>query len=197
MFTLTLYWERGAMLVILRRYIIKGKMMFLGGISRGDRCYTLVSEDKRVFLVEQSPEEIIEETCNYYGFDFQGALKAAAKLLETDKPGAFLVNPNDTVCLFSSKSPLRSDSYFINFQHIHCLEDNGCETKIFFNNGHILTIPSRKIHLLARKNAATKLRGIILQRNTCNESIFKRSYSEHTFCRETGLYMLNNDEFDE
>lgn len=189
--------RRGMLLVILRRYIIEEKMKFLVGISRGSRCYTLVSEGKREFLVEQSPEEIIEETCNYYGFDLNGALRAAAKILEDDKPGAFIVNPNKTVCLFSSRSNLRPDSYFVNVQHINKLEEIGCETKVLFNNGQIVTIPTRKVHLLERKNAAKKLRRVILERNIGYTSIFKRPYSEYHFCRETGIYMLNDEDYDE
>jgi competence protein ComK len=172
-------------------------MRFLVGLSRGAIRYTLVSEGKREFLVQQTPEEIIEETCNYFGFDFQGALKSAAKILQNDKPGAFLVDPNDTICLFSSKSPLRSDSYFINVQHIHFLEETGCETKVFFNTGQMVTIPTRKVHLLARNNAAKKLRRVLLERNSDNESFFNRPYSEYHFCRETGNYMLKEDEFDD
>jgi len=171
-------------------------MRFMVGLSRGTRCYTLVSEGKREFLVQQTPEEIIEETCSYFGFDFQGALKAAAKILGNDKPGAFLVDPNDTICLFSSKSPLRSDSYFINVQHIHFFEETGCETKVVFNTGQTVIIPARKFHLLARNNAAKKLRRVLLERNSDNESFFNRPYSEYHFCRETGKYMLKEDGFD-
>ncbi|MGM0902899.1 MAG: competence protein ComK [Bacillota bacterium] len=184
-------------MVILRRYIIKEKMRFLVDISRGSKGYTLVSEGKREFLVEKSPEEIIEETCNYYGFDFPGALKAAAKILENDRPGAFIVNPNETVCLLSSRSPLRADSYFINVQHIQFLEGIGYGTKVFFDAEHIVTIPTRKVHLLARKNAAEKLRRVILERNIGSKSIFNRPYSEYYFCRETGIYMLNDDDYEE
>lgn len=172
-------------------------MRFLVDISKGSKCYTLVSEGKREFLVEKSSEEIIEETCNYYGFDFPGALKAAAKVLENDRPGAFIVNPIETVCLLSSRSPLRADSYFINVQHIQFLEGIGCKTKVFFDTEHTVTIPTRKVHLLARKNAAKKLRRVILERNMGSKSIFNRPYSEYHFCRETGIYMLNDDEDEE
>lgn len=181
-------------MVILRNYIIWEKMMFMIGVSRGSRRFTLVCEVNRSFLVEQSPEEIIEETCNYYGFDYHGALKAGAKVLGTNKLGPFIVNPNNTVCLFSSKSPLRSDSYYMNIQHIHILEDIGSETKVLFNNGHTISIPTRKNHLHARKCAAKKLRTILTQRKFDFKNLLMKYYREYEFCRETGIYMLEDED---
>jgi competence protein ComK len=182
-------------LVILRRYIISERMLFLVGVPRGHKRCTLVAEVNRLFLVEHSPEEIIEETCQYYGIDFYGALKAASKVIGSNKSGPFIVVPHNTVCLFASKSPLRLDNYYINVQHIQTLEDCGCRTKVFFMNGRTVVIPTRKAPLLARKNAALKFRDIMIKRNSGMEPFL--GYKEYEFCRETGMYYRLPEDDDE
>ena len=150
---------------ILTSYIIKDKMMFMVGEYRKSKLCTRVVEIRRSFLVSKSPEEIMEDTLNYYGFDLRGALQAAGKLLGSPRMCPVIINPNNAVCLFPTKSPLKDNCYFFSIQHVKDFESEDKETKVLWSNGSTIIIPTNKRHFLRKKTNAETLRQTILERN--------------------------------
>jgi len=158
--------------------------------------YTLVMEKKRLFLIKKSPEELFEDTLGFYGYDFEGARKAASKFLGTTKTGVFIANPINTVCFFPSKDEFRTDCYFINTQQIETLESLGVQTIVHFQNGRTLLLPLRTNQLKSKMDAANKWRDTIIDRSIGLDYRPSLDMIEVEYCRETGIELMKEGDFE-
>jgi competence protein ComK len=174
---------------IYRRYIIRDKMKFMiGQQKRNGDFFTLVVEQKRELLVERHPEDIIEDTLNYFGFDTRGAVKSAGTIIGEFKMSPFIVNPNNTVCLLPAKSPLKGSLIYFNIQHIDHTAPYGKGTIVICSDDRSIIIPSRPTHFQTKVSTADKLRKTIINRNNGNDRIITFRY-----CRDTGSFIIHND----
>ncbi|MCM3668114.1 competence protein ComK [Mesobacillus maritimus] len=181
---------------IYNHYLVNDHTYWMKKVMHKGVHYTLVMEKKRLFLIKKSPEELFEDTLGFYGYDFEGARKAASSFLGTTKTGVFIANPTNTVCFFPSKDELKTDCYFINTQQIDTLENLGVQTIVHFQNGRTLLLPLRTNHLKSKMDAANKWRNTILDRNLGLDYRPSLDKIEVEYCRETGIELMKEGDFE-
>lgn len=103
--------------------------------------HTLVHEGAKVFLVEQTPNEIVEASFNYLGNGLEGAMKGARGILKKKKmvPVAFHI-PHGII-LFSCKLPQNLGIVWFNNSGIYTAEAvNKKRTRVYLVNGKSVVV---------------------------------------------------------
>ncbi|WP_071460885.1 competence protein ComK [Bacillus massilinigeriensis] len=181
---------------MLSNYLISKDTSWLTGVyDQNGRPITRVLEKGKDFLVNMTPQAIIEDTLNYYGSNLQGALASAKKLFGNIKMTPFIVIPRHAVCLFPTKSPSKHGCIFINVQHILNTVPHDRHTKIFFIYDRTLVIPSRYGQFIQKKDKAEQLQRISYARNEgLIEPYQPTKQHDYFYSQETGLLTLTREE---
>ena len=154
------------LLVVVTEYIINQKFVCMVGEydQRGKLC-SRVTEGKIDFLVDQSPEEIIDATLKYIGFDLKGAKSGARAILGNVKMCPIMVYPAHNICLFPHKSSTNHDAIWFNVDHIEQTRRLGKKTQVDLSNGVTMIIDSMITAFNAKIAIAKQLKDITGKRN--------------------------------
>jgi competence protein ComK len=146
-------------LFIKESYMINQYLMYMAGYyDRNGKLCTLVKELNRIFMVDQSPLQILEYSINCIGFDFKGALFSSKWFLGDIKMYPVMVNPIQKICLFPIKSAKHPDTLWFNPVHIKRTVGIMRETEIEFTNSQTLRVKSRISSFNHKLQTAEQLR---------------------------------------
>jgi len=102
---------------------------------------TLVYEDKEIFLVNQSPNEIVETSFNYLGNGLAGALKGSRDILRKKKMVPVVLHIPHGIILFSCKLPNDLGIAWFSNSGIYTAEAvNKKRTRVYLLNGKSVEI---------------------------------------------------------
>ena len=132
--------------------------------QRGKLC-SRVTTGSINFLVDQSPEELIDTTLKYIGFDLKGAKSGARAILGNIKMCPVIVNPTHNICLFPHKSSKNHDAIWFNVDHIEQTRRLGKKTQVDLSNGVTMIIDSTITAFNAKIAIAKQLKDITAKRN--------------------------------
>ncbi|RWR12184.1 competence protein ComK [Siminovitchia fortis] len=132
--------------------------------------FTKVIEGRSVFLVKLRPLQIIRDSMQYYGHDWEGAKKAAKSVLGSIHMPPVKISGSLGIYWFPSKSPYAHDCVWFALDHIQDrLAVAPKETKVFFPSGHHVTVPISLKQFNSRKHWALELK-TTFEKRTIKES---------------------------
>ena len=119
--------------------ISKGTLAIVPNQKKG----SLVYEDEYRYLVSQTPYNIMEESCKYFGSSYEGRKAGAREILGAEYKVPIVVEDSDNLILFPTTSPLAPDCSWISLKRIKKYYSVDQEhTKIVFDNGKEIVINS-------------------------------------------------------
>lgn len=118
-------------------------MYMVSHLDRYGYICTLVFETGRLFFVNRSPLDILNDSIKKIGYDLNGALKTSKELLNLKKMCPVMVNPIFDIVVFPTKSLNHEENIWFNPHQIHRTSGYHGKTMVMFSNGSHILIPMR------------------------------------------------------
>lgn len=134
-------------------------------IVPNEKSTSLVYEDKERYLVNQTPYEIMEDSCLYFGSTYNGRKEGAKNILGAEYKVPIIVNEADNLIAFPTTSPLSSDCIWISLNHLKNYEKlDNFNTKIVFDNDKEIIVPNSFRSIENQVSRASRLDFIMRKR---------------------------------
>ena len=135
-------------------YLLKaGKLSFRGinmnyEISKGTLAIVpkenegcIVYEDDNQYVISQTPFQIMEESCKYFGSTYEGRKNGARSILGAEYKVPIVVEDTDNLIVFPTTSPQADDCVWISLKRVKKIEKSDFNlTKVIFDNNKELII---------------------------------------------------------
>lgn len=126
---------------------------------------SLVYEDNERYIVSQTPYEIMESSCLYFGSSYEGRREGAKDILGAEYKVPIIVDDSDNLIVFPTTSPLSEDCVWISLKHLKKFEKvDANNTKIIFQNDKEIIVPSSYRSIENQVSRASRLDYIIRSR---------------------------------
>ena len=126
---------------------------------------SLVYEDNERYVVSQTPYEIMESSCLYFGSSYEGRREGAKDILGAEYKVPIIVDDSDNLIVFPTTSPLSEDCVWISLKHLKKFEKvDANNTKIIFQNDKEIIVPSSYRSIENQVSRASRLDYIIRSR---------------------------------
>ncbi len=103
---------------------------------------SLVYEDEDKFLVEETPYEIMEASCKYFGSTYQGRKEGAKEILGAEYKVPIIIEDTNNLIVFPTTSPYSEECMWISLNRIKkFLKIDTYNTKIIFDNNIEIIVP--------------------------------------------------------
>lgn len=102
---------------------------------------TIVYEKYNNYIINQNIENILNDSCKYYGSTFDGRKIASAKLLNINYKVPIIVEESSNMVFFPTSSIKNNNCSWISLNNIERYERNYRGTKVYFNNGKNIIFP--------------------------------------------------------
>lgn len=103
---------------------------------------SLVYEDNEKFVIDQSPFQIMEESCKYFGSTYSGRKDSAKHILGAQYKLPIIVEDSNNIIVFPTSSPTADDCFWISLKRIKSYKKiDNISTKIIFDNGVEIDVP--------------------------------------------------------
>lgn len=118
-------------------------------------------------VIDYSPYEVMEYSCEYFGSSIDGRMYSAKKILGSVYKTPLLVDGYRDIIFFPTKSPNSKDNIWISLNNIKSymkVDEN--ETLILFKNGTKLTIELPYYSINNQVLRATRLSSVLKERRS-------------------------------
>ena len=116
-------------------------------------------------MVNQTPFEIMEDSCLYFGSTYNGRKEGARSILGAEYKVPIIVDEADNLIVFPTTSPLSSDCIWISLNHLKNYEKlDSYNTKIVFDNDKEIIVPSSYRSIENQVSRASRLDFIMRNR---------------------------------
>lgn len=151
-----------------REYIInKETISLISEFDNFGKENTRAIEGKNMFLVNKSPEKIINDTLNYLGSSLEGAIIGSKSILGNIYRVPISISAKQGITWFPCNSCRPKESIWLAHSHIENLEKlNSIETIVHMSHGHSLNISMRKKQIEDRMGRAALLQTKLVERST-------------------------------
>lgn len=103
---------------------------------------SLVYEDDDRYIIDQTPFEIMESSCRYFGSTYNGRKDSARDILGAEYKVPIIVEDTNNLIVFPTTSPLSEDCIWISLKRIKNFERiDSSNTKIIFDNNKEIIVP--------------------------------------------------------
>ena len=103
---------------------------------------SLVYEDEERFLIHQSPFQIMEDSCKYFGSTYEGRKDSAKSILGAEYKVPVIVEDTDNLIVFPTTSPKSEDCIWISLKRIKSFgKIDSINTKVIFDNNREIIVP--------------------------------------------------------
>ena len=102
---------------------------------------TIVYEKYNNFIINQSTDNILNNSCKYYGSTFEGRKIASASLLNVNYKVPIIIEESSNLIFFPTSSIKNKNCSWISLNNIDRYERNYRGSKIYFNSGKTIIIP--------------------------------------------------------
>ena len=101
---------------------------------------SIVYEFDNKYEVEESVDKIMEDSCLYFGSNFEGRKAGSAKLLNLTHKLPIVVEESNSIIFFPTSSPRLSKCSWISLNNIDKYEKVKNGTKVTFKDGQSLNL---------------------------------------------------------
>ena len=126
---------------------------------------SLVYEDNDRFIIEETPFQIMEESCKYFGSTYKGRKDSAKKILGAEYKVPIIIEDYNNVIVFPTTSPTSDDCAWICLNRVKNISKvDSFNTKIVFDNDRELIVPCSYRSIENQLSRASRLDVILRKR---------------------------------
>ncbi|GGI38763.1 competence protein ComK [Mammaliicoccus stepanovicii] len=128
----------------MERYIIKQNTIYLKAVKFNEHIvHTEVSEaGKDTFIIEQRPQEIMNQSCRFYGEHIQERKLFTKRLTNISSKPPILISPITSTYFFCTHSERSIENSWINLLYVrNIVELKGNKSKIQFEEERSIEVP--------------------------------------------------------
>jgi competence protein ComK len=104
-------------------------------ILPNEKNSSVVYEDDDRYIIKQTPYEIMEESCKYFGSTYEGRKDGAREMLGAEYKVPIVIEDSNNLIVFPTTSPLSEDCVWISLKRVEKIEKiDSNNTKIIFDN---------------------------------------------------------------
>ena len=104
-------------------------------ILPNEKNSSVVYEDDDRYIIKQTPFEIMEESCKYFGSTYEGRKDGAREMLGAEYKVPIVIEDSSNLIVFPTTSPLSEDCVWISLKRVEKIEKiDANNTKIIFDN---------------------------------------------------------------
>lgn len=100
-------------------------------IPLGEEVSKVIELDNE-FIVSRSVNDIINDSCKYYGSSYKGRFEGSKKILKMNYKLPIVVEEYNNIIFFPTSSPRLGQSTWISLKNISNYVKNGKNSKIYF-----------------------------------------------------------------
>ena len=115
----------------MENYEVNDKTLALCGYEGKTRVY----EEDSSFLVDKSANEIMENSCNYFGSSLEGRQKGTQKLIGVSYKAPVIVEVTKDIIFFPTSSPRSKNCSWLRSSKINSYYYRGGKLLVEFKNG--------------------------------------------------------------
>ena len=106
---------------------------------------SLIYEDEERYIIEETPYEVVDYSCRYFGSSYEGRKEGTKSILNINYKVPIIVENTKNIIFFPTNSPTSDDCMWISLKNIKRIyEEDFNSTKIEFNNGVFIHVPISK-----------------------------------------------------
>lgn len=103
---------------------------------------SIVYEDDNKYIIDQTPFNIMEESCKYFGSTYEGRKNGAREILGAEYKVPIVIEDSDNLIVFPTTSPLADDCVWVSLKRVRKIEKiDSNNTKIIFDNSKEIIVP--------------------------------------------------------
>ena len=125
---------------------------------------TIVYENDDSFVVDKTPLQIVEESCEYFGSSLQGRQIGTTNLVGFTHKVPVIVEETFDLIFFPTKSPRNNDCSWLSYSHILKLDKFKDKTIIELKNGKKIIVNSSTPIIDNQLYRCSRLKDILQQR---------------------------------
>lgn len=112
-------------------------------ILPNEKNSSVVYEDEERYIIKQTPFEIMEESCKYFGSTYEGRKDGAKEILGAEYKVPIIIEDSSNLIVFPTTSPLSEDCVWISLKRVEKIEKiDANNTKIIFDNKKEIIVDS-------------------------------------------------------
>ncbi len=124
-----------------------------------------ILENEESYLIDNTPLEIMEHSCEYFGSSFEGRKEGTKKLLGITHKPPIIVEESRKIIFFPTTSPDNKNCSWINLESIDkYYKVNSKKSAIIFKNGEIIEFDMSYGSLCNQILRATRLKFVLEER---------------------------------
>lgn len=105
-----------------------------------DNYRSKIIEKDSVFVVEKTPMQVVEESCEYFGSSYEGRHKGTEKLTGITHKSPIIIEESREIIFFPTSSPRLYECAWISFKNITKHRRMNNSTIIEFKTGYLLEV---------------------------------------------------------
>ena len=111
-------------------------------IVPNDEESSLVLEDNERYIIQNTPFQIMEESCRYFGSSYQGRKDGAKAILGAEYKVPIVIEDSSNLIAFPTTSPFASDCCWISLNRVYNIyKIDNFNTRIVFDNSEEIIVP--------------------------------------------------------
>ena len=104
-------------------------------ILPNEKNSSVVYEDDERYIIKETPFQIMEDSCKYFGSTYEGRKDGAREMLGAEYKVPIVVEDSSNLIVFPTTSPLSEDCVWISLKRVEKIEKiDANNTKIIFDN---------------------------------------------------------------
>ena len=138
--------------------ISRGTLAVVPNENKGSVIY----EDNERYIVSESPFQIMEESCKYFGSTYEGRKNGAKEMLGAEYKVPIIIEDSNNLIVFPTTSPQSEDCVWISLNRINkIIKIDSNNTKIIFDNNKELIVDSSSRTIENQISRASRLNLIL------------------------------------
>lgn len=109
--------------------------------------FSEVIEQHHNYVIKQSPKQIIEDSCKYYGSSYEGRVLGTKKLTGINYKVPVIIEESNPTIFFPTESPRTDTCSWINLKKIEDYESTHKGSVIIFQDGKRIVLNISKFSL--------------------------------------------------
>ena len=112
-------------------------------IVPNEKDSSVVYEDDNRYIVQETPFQIMEDSCKYFGSTYEGRKNGAKEMLGAEYKVPIVVEDTNNLIVFPTTSPLANNCSWISLKRVRKIERiDRNNTKIIFDNDSEIIVNS-------------------------------------------------------
>lgn len=105
-----------------------------------DEGYTRIVEKEDEYIVKDTPYEVMEHSCQYFGSSFDGRLLGAKNILGSVYKSPIMVEETQKLIFFPTEAIQSENAGWISYKNIKNVEKLDKKSRIIFKNGENIIV---------------------------------------------------------